>query len=105
MKNNNKAQELQELLDVLKTLSTSINKNHTDLVTSKAMHIKNISVVYGHGEIDQLGEDALDFINLYNIKNITEYLIEKYDNTITEWVEKPGGAMRNGYERKQSILK
>lgn len=102
MKNNNKA---QELLDVLKTISTSINKNHTELIMSKAMQVEKINTTYYHGEIDQLEEDALDFINLYNIKEIAEYLIEKYDNTITKWVEKPGGAMKNGYERKQSILK
>jgi hypothetical protein len=96
---------MQDLVDILKEISQSINKNHTELIMSKAMEIEKINTTYYHGEIDNLEEQPLDFINLNIIKIIAEYLIRNYDNTITNWVEKEGGARRYGYERKQSIFK
>ena len=96
---------MQDLVDVLKEISQSINKNHTQLIVDKTVEVDKISSVYYNGEIDNLKEDPLDFINLHNIKALAEYLIENYDHDKTKWVEKPGGAIKNGYERKQSIFK
>jgi hypothetical protein len=94
MKNNNKK---QELLDVLKTISTSITKNHTDLIVDKAMEIEEIETTYYHGEIDDLETDPLDFINLHVIKEIAEYLIKNYDHSKHNYP--------SNYKRKQSMLK
>ena len=65
---------MQDLLNVLKEISSSITTNHTDLIMDKAMDIEAIETTYYHGEIDDLETDPLDFINLYVIKEIAEYV-------------------------------
>jgi len=90
-------QSQQKLLNVLKTISNSINENHTELIMSEAMEIPNIETTYYHGEIDDLTEEPLDFINLNLIKSITSHLLSNYDNTITKPIQKP-------FQRKQSYL-
>jgi len=88
---------MQELFNVLKEISSSINTNHTDLIINKALEIDKIRTVYYHGEIDDLETDPLDFINLNVIKEIAEYLIQNYDHSKHNYP--------SNNKRKQSILK
>lgn len=88
---------MQDLLNVLKEISSSITTNHTDLIVDKAMEIEEIKTTYYHGEIDDLETDPLDFINLHVIKEIAEYLIKNYDHSKHKYPP--------NYKRKQSILK
>jgi len=88
---------MQELFNVLKEISSSINTNHTDLITNKALEVDKICTVYYHGEIDDLETDPLDFINLNAIKEIAEYLIQNYDHSKYNYP--------SNNKRKQSILK
>ena len=88
---------MQELFNVLKEISSSINTNHTDLIIDKALEVSKINTVYYHGEIDDLETDPLDFINLNVIKEIAEYLIQNYDHSKYKYP--------SNYKRKQSILK
>lgn len=74
-----KKAEAKELLDVMKTISNSINKNHTQLIMSKAMGVEKIKTVYYHGEIDDLTEEPQDYINLNVVKEIAQHLINNYD--------------------------
>lgn len=74
-----KKAEAKELLDVMKTISNSINKNHSQLIMSKAMGVEKINTVYYHGEIDDLTEEPQDYINLNVVKEIAEHLINNYD--------------------------
>ena len=66
----------KEVLSALKIVASNINQNHTDLMCSSK--VPEIEVVYYHGEIDDLAEQPLDFINLHNIKAMAEYLLENY---------------------------
>lgn len=88
---------MQDLLNVLKEISSSITTNHTDLIMDKAMDIEAIETTYYHGEIDDLETDPLDYINLHVIKEIAEYLIQNYDHSKHKYPP--------NYKRKQSILK
>ena len=66
----------QKVLEHLKTVASNINQNHTHLMCSS--EVPEIKTTYYHGEIDDLAEQPLDFINLHNIKYMVEYLLDNY---------------------------
>jgi hypothetical protein len=65
-----------KVLEDLKTVVAHIEHDHTGLMC--ASEVPSIETIYYHGDIDDLGEQPLDFVNLHNIKLMVEYLLDNY---------------------------